>query len=255
MLREAAEYPNSFVDLIPGQERIETERYTLCMERNTLANTVQRQRFAAGELDDVLAEVRALLRGRGRPVTQWEVGSAAQPERLVSMLLERGLIRDRDPVATALVLRSPPSAPGPGLTAREVSTFEEYAAAKEVQFQAFEVAPDRVARERVEMRDQWDARGRIMHAVWLDGEIVTAGTCAPTPHGLALFGGATLPSAQGRGAYRALIHARWEEAQRRALPVLLTQAGSMSAPILERLGFEPVGRVEMLLDDFDLERG
>jgi hypothetical protein len=32
--------------------------------------------------------------------------------------------------------------------------------------------------------------------------------------------------------------------------VLITQGGSMSRPILERLGFAPVGHVQMLVDDF-----
>ena len=33
-------------------------------------------------------------------------------------------------------------------------------------------------------------------------------------------------------------------------PALITQGGSMPRPILERLGFERVGEVHMLLDDF-----
>jgi hypothetical protein len=37
----------------------------------------------------------------------------------------------------------------------------------------------------------------------------------------------------------------------RGTPALVTQGGSMSRPILERLGFEPVGHVHMLLDEFD----
>ena len=65
MLRDAAEYPNSFMALGPGDERIETDRYTLCMsEGGKLSNTVQRQRFERTEIDDVLAEVRSLLRAR-----------------------------------------------------------------------------------------------------------------------------------------------------------------------------------------------
>jgi hypothetical protein len=31
---------------------------------------------------------------------------------------------------------------------------------------------------------------------------------------------------------------------------LITQAGAMSRPILERLGFRRVGRTDMLVDDF-----
>jgi len=77
-----------------------------------------------------------------------------------------------------------------------------------------------------------------------------AGTAAPTEHGLLLYGGATLPHARGRGAYRAVLHARWVEAARNGTPALITQGGSMSRPILERLGFERVGEVHMLLDEF-----
>jgi hypothetical protein len=250
VLREVAEYPNSFVELRPGQERIETDRYTLCMEPSKLASTVQRQRFSADQIDAVLEEVRALLRERGRTETQWEVGSAARPQRLVSMLLDRGLRLDADPVAIALALSHEPPPPPPDLTARRVQTYEEYAGAKQVQWLAFGATPERIADEQARLRGEYETAPRLMHGVWLDGELVSAGSCAPTDHGLALFGGATLPGWRGRGAYRALVHARWVEAQTRGLPALLTQGGSMSRPILERLGFEAVGRVDMLVDEF-----
>ena len=57
-----------------------------------------------------------------------------------------------------------------------------------------------------------------------------------------------VPSARGRGAYRALIAERWRGAVAAGRPALLTQAGAMSRPILERLGFRALGRVEMLRD-------
>jgi predicted acetyltransferase len=89
-----------------------------------------------------------------------------------------------------------------------------------------------------------------MHGAWLDGELVAAGTASATEHGLLLYGGATLPDARGRGAYRALLHARWQNAVENGTPALITQGGSMSRPILERLGFERVGEIHMLLDEF-----
>jgi hypothetical protein len=73
VLRELAEYPNSYGPLGPHDERIETDRFTLCMASGKRWNTVQRQRFRAEEIDDVVAEVRSLLRARGRVVTQCEV--------------------------------------------------------------------------------------------------------------------------------------------------------------------------------------
>ncbi|MGZ4400453.1 MAG: hypothetical protein ACXVYM_06240, partial [Gaiellaceae bacterium] len=71
MLREVAEYPNSFGPLGPGSERIETPRYTLCLGPGSTWNTVQRQRFPLDELDEVLEEVRGHLRARGLTRTQW----------------------------------------------------------------------------------------------------------------------------------------------------------------------------------------
>ena len=103
---------------------------------------------------------------------------------------------------------------------------------------------------RTVLEFRWRDSPIVRHAVWLDGEIVCTGTAAPTPQGLLLFGGATLPRARGRGAYRALVRARWDDAVSRASPALITQGGSISRPILERLGFEPVGHVHMLVDDF-----
>jgi len=250
VLREIAEYPNSFGPLGPSDERIETDRYTLCMGAGTTWNTVQRQRFGAHEVDDVLEEVHSLLRARGRGKTQWEVGSAAEPPELVDLLLERGLVRDKDPYAVALVLTHAPPAPAPGLVARRVETFEEYEAANAVQWEAFETPDDEVAESRTLLEERWRDAPSIMHAVWLDGDIVSAGMSAPTPQGLLLYGGATSPRARGRGAYRALLRARWDEAVARDTPTLITQGGSMSRPILERLGFERVGEIHTLLDEF-----
>ncbi len=250
MLREIAEYPNSFGPLGPNEERIQTERFTLCMGPGRAWNTVQRQRFTADQVDDVLEEVHSLLRARGRDSTQWEVGSSAQPDGLVDLLLERGLVPDRDPYAVALVLKTqPPPAPA-DVVARRVETFEEFAAATEVQFEAFDMPEEERVENRAMLRDRWRDTPTVMHAAWLDGTIVSSGTCAPTSHGLLLYGGATLSRSRGRGAYRALISARWDEAVSRGTPALITQGGSMSRPILERLGFEPIGHVHTLLDEF-----
>ncbi|HUZ83136.1 MAG TPA: hypothetical protein VMU66_00465 [Gaiellales bacterium] len=250
MLREIAEYPNAFSPLGPHDERIETDRFTLCMGAGRRWNTVQRQRIPRGQVDDAVEEVRSLLRARGRTSTQWEVGSSAEPTDLVELLLRRGLVRDPEPHAAALVLTaSPPPAPL-GLVARRVETFADYAAAVAVQDEAFET-PEHERRENLAaLPERWRDTPNLMHAVWLDDALVCAGGSAPTDHGLLLYGGATHPQARGRGAYRALIAARWDEAVRRGTPALLTQAGRMSRPILERLGFDAVGHVAALLDDF-----
>jgi GNAT superfamily N-acetyltransferase len=250
MLREIAEYPNSFGPLAAGSERIETARFTLCMGRGSIWNTVQRHHFRAEEVDDVRAEVHGLLRARGRSQTQWEVGSSAEPANLVDLLLERGVVPDRDPYAVALVLRREPPRGPAGAVARRVETFAEYVAANEVQFAAFETEADDLAEARALLSATWAERTGMMHAVWMDGAIVGAGSASPVAEGLLLYGGATAPDARGRGAYRALLRARWDEAVALGTPALITQGGSMSRPILERTGFEAVGHVHMLMDEF-----
>jgi hypothetical protein len=249
MLREVAEYPNSFGPLAPGDERIETDRFTLYVGAGSTWNTVQRQRFPLEQVDDVLAEVRAALVARGRTQTQWEVGSSA-PSGLVEALLERGLVPDKDPYAVALVLTSEPPAIAPAFAARQVETLEELEAAARVQWEAFGATPEEIEEARRLLPERFRDSPTLRHAVWLDGKIVCTGTASPTQHGLVLYGGATSPQARGRGAYRALIRARWDDAVARGTPALITQGGSMSRPILERLGFERVGEVHMLLDVF-----
>jgi hypothetical protein len=247
VLRELAEYPNSFGPLGPDDERIETDRYTLCLGNRARWNTVQRQRFGANEVDDVLEEVRAHLRARGATRTQWEIGSHARPENLVELLTERGLVPDREPYATAMVLRSEPAPPPSDVVVRPVETYEEYRSASEVQHVAFEM-PEPF--DDTGLRERWERSPNVTFAAWVDDRIVGAATGAPTPHGVILYGGATHPDARGRGAYRALVHARWVDAVKRGTPLLVTQAGSMSQPILTRLGFEAVGWNHVLVDEF-----
>jgi hypothetical protein len=65
-----------------------------------------------------------------------------------------------------------------------------------------------------------------------------------------LIGGAVLERARRRGVYRSLVWARWDDAVARGTPALTVQAGKMSLPILERLGFVRVARAHVLLDRF-----
>jgi predicted N-acetyltransferase YhbS len=63
-----------------------------------------------------------------------------------------------------------------------------------------------------------------------------------------LIAGGVLEQARGRGVYRALVRTRWDDAVAAGTPALVTQAGALSRPILERLGFEPVAELEILVD-------
>ena len=58
-----------------------------------------------------------------------------------------------------------------------------------------------------------------------------------------LLGGSTLPDWRGKGIYRQLVYKRMKIASEKNLRFVATDAGSMSAPILEKIGFAKVAEV------------
>jgi hypothetical protein len=142
-----------------------------------------------------------------------------------------------------MVLTAAPAQSASGVEVRRAETDEEYLAAARIASIAFgspmptEVSPDRDP-------------NNVVYLAYVDGEPVARGSASFSKHGVTLFGGSTLPEARGRGAYRALVAARWEDAVARGTPVLVTQASPMSRPILVQLGFREVCEIRILLDAF-----
>lgn len=84
--------------------------------------------------------------------------------------------------------------------------------------------------------------------VQADGEVVAFGGTMRGDNAVFLSGGGTRRDQRGRGAYRALVRARWDYAVECGTPALTVGAGSMSQPILEGFGFTVVGWTDCLLD-------
>jgi len=247
MILELAENANTYTPLGPTDERVVTDRYVLWMGRGDQPgwNVAQRFRLRPDEVEAVRAEIHAHVRRRGRTACSWEVGSSATPPDLVERLNAIGLVDDEpDPLAIGMVLTQPPAEPPPAdVEVRRARTREEHYDAERIAAVAFgmgEPAADRGPEE--------PTPGIETYLAYVDGRPVARGTAAFTEHGATLFGGATLPEARGRGAYRALVAARWDDAVARGTPALVTQAGRMSRPILERLGFRAVCEIRILLD-------
>src|SRR5438445_510679 len=152
-----------------------------------------------------------------------------------------------------LLTTEPPLGPA-DVEARSVRTAEEYAAARLLQFDVFD-SPAGHRRNRAALREEFErGEGGAVYAAWVDGTLAGAARAFFAPQGAVLAGGATAEWARGRGAYRALVRARWDDAVRRGTPALAVGAGAMSRPILERLGFEQVlqfRRLESLRSDDD----
>jgi ribosomal protein S18 acetylase RimI-like enzyme len=245
---ELAENANTYTPLGPHDERVVTDRYVLWMGRGDDPgwNVAQRFRLRADELDEVRAEIHGHLRARGRTACSWEIGSHAQPADLVDRLLALGLVDDEPtPLAVGMVLTEPPAEPPPDVEVRRVETAEEAFAADRIAAVAFGMpAPPEAPKQfRPDRRN-------VVYLAYVDGEPAARASASFGEQGVTLFGGATLPEARGRGAYRALVAARWRDAAERGTPLVVTQAGPMSRPILTRLGFREVCEIRILVDRF-----
>jgi hypothetical protein len=253
LVRELAENPNVHQPLSPGRELLTDPagRYAIYFAPGTGPHsaTVQRVRLAAGDVEPALREIRAILRERGRAGAEWELGESCEPRGLVEKLLGLGLTHDEsDPVAIGMVLRGVPAwTLPPEVSARRVASVAELRAARLVQREAFN-DPQPVDDAQVARDFEREGREGATFVAFVHGVPVAAAYAAYTPHGLLLFGGATLAASRGHGAYRALVVARAREAVERGTPVLVTHAGQMSRPILERLGFKRVARIDRLID-------
>jgi GNAT superfamily N-acetyltransferase len=252
---ELAEHSNTYTPLGRGEQRFEDARFVIYLGRgrSTWSTVVQRLRLGADEVESTVAEVRELLGRLERPRSSWEVSSSATPADLVERLEQAGLVPDREPYAVSMVLSEPPPPPPAEIEVGRVETVEDYLAALSVQHVAFEVPErdrERQLADAARNFELWESSPHsALYLARLDGEPVAAGRATFADAGAVLNGGATLPHARGQGAYRALVAARWEEAVRRGTPALITQAGAMSRPILDRLGFREVAEIHILVDE------
>ncbi|HVC86032.1 MAG TPA: hypothetical protein VNC40_01250 [Gaiellaceae bacterium] len=189
-------------------------------------------------------ELHEILRARGRTGLTWEVGTHATPADLTERLLGAGLVDDQPtPLAIGMVATHPPASAPAGVEVRRAGTPDEHLASARIAAIAFGMP------EPTEARPENDPRN-VVYLAYLDGRPVARASASFGEHAVSLFGGSTLPEARGRGAYRALVAARWEDAVARGTPALVTQASPMSRPILAKLGFREVCEIRILLDRF-----
>jgi hypothetical protein len=205
--------------------------------------------------DADIAGIRAWFRERGRNEFTWKLGPHTTPIDLEARLRAHGAHEDEaEPEHTAMVLDTEPPRVH-GVEVRGVEAYEDYVKSAEIMFVGFggSFSADEVAAMRAGLPERYKDYRRQpttrRYLAFSNGVSIAMATAIETSTGVtALCGGATLPEARGRGAYRALVHARWVDAVRSGSDALVTQASGLSKPILERLGFRAVGRVLELID-------
>lgn len=236
-LREFARAPGVYLDP-SGAEIVDDPRYFAAIVAGGKYVNVFRPRFAPDAAPAVLMEVRALAPAA---TGSWQTDSRQLAEALVAA----GARLPSPPLEWEFTALASATAPPPvdGVEVRRIESFDDYLVGLEIALSAEQFTEDVRTRRRDEAAAHWERRKNGPSMEWLasiDGEPVAHARAFPGPRGLLLDGGATLPGARGRGAYRALIAARWEEAVARGTPALVVQAQETSRPILERCGFEVV---------------
>ena len=115
---------------------------------------------------------------------------------------------------------------------RRVEDLATYRRALEVDWDAWDIPEGSRARRRLSAEADWErsrAEGSVdVHLALVDGRPAGFSRLVALPAAGVLMGGAVAPWARGRGAYRALVRARWDASAARGVPRLVTSAGAMS---------------------------
>ena len=207
-------------------------------------------RLRLGDVDAALRWTRAEARRRNVARLEWWVGWNATPPDLPERLLALGLVPDDEAAwLRGMTCETPPSAV-PDVDVRRIETVDQQLEAVRVDWDVWQIdAAGRERRAAVE-RDRFDPNGTVHHfAAYVDDEPVGFGRAIDMKAGVALMGGAVLAAFRGHGVYRALVRARWDHAVARGTPLLVVQAGHMSAPVLAGLGFVSHGELRLYVDD------
>lgn len=252
-LLELAENPAFHVPLTPGVERVVDDRFCLIVFTRRSHSEAHRLRFAPEGVESGVEDVRRAARAHDCKRVVWWIGDEATPRDLIDRLTPLGLVPDaKAPQLTSMVLNHEPSGRSP-IEARAVESAAEYLAAHEVDWECWNAPDEQRDALRADIDDRWKAMRGSDHVrtyiAFLEGEPVGFGRAIFIEGATYLMGGSTLPRARGRGVYKALVRARWRDAEARGAPTLFVQAVAESRPILERLGFEPLGSIRLFVDE------
>lgn len=247
---EFAEETAQFLPRAASTRGIDTRRYFAIVSDDWVS--VSRLRLRDDEVEEAVTEIRSLAPD-ARSI-EWTIGPSSTPEALPSRLRELGF-GDPDPpneprFAALALAREPPRVAG--IEVRPVATLGDFLIGLEITLSAARFRDEDAARQRAEAEETYERRRSRPGGEWLaylDGRPAAVAAAIACDRGLYLAGGSTAPWARGRGCYRALVRARWDDAVARGTPTVVVHAQhGTSRPILERLGFDLVCELHELRD-------
>jgi hypothetical protein len=250
-LREFAQNPDRYTWISKDVDRFADER--VCVIQGSTWAGISGVRVGASEVDALVAEVRE--RVASEKALTWWLDPDSRPADLHARLLALGLSAPRDGgslLHAVACVEEPPAGPA-SVEVNRVDTFADYLEAYEVMWEAFETRPERREAQRPHLQAEFEAtRSADVPVTFLgrvDGRPAGVGRSIYSDRGVFLIAGAVAEWARGRGVYRSLVRARWDDAVERGTPALVSEAlPDTSYPILKRVGFVDVCTIRRLED-------
>lgn len=215
---------------------------------------VRSVRLRDDNVDEAVESARQLAKERGFHRLVWTLGPSASPDDLHERLLAAAFKQDAEPALKAMVLTRPPEGLPGEVEVRRAETRDDMRTFFRIQQKVYHLGPAEIELRMRYIDEVAEADLASEHTAtyiaYVDDRAVATARATFTDHGVILNGGATLQEARGRGCYRALVGARWDDAVERGTPCLATHAGSMSHPVLLNMGFEDVCDVRVFIDEF-----
>lgn len=252
-VRRQAVLPWTYLPAPPEFELVQLDGATIAISPWPIAQIVRIDGSGPADVAATVEAARAVAGERGKSIVAWWI--AREHDAFAADLEACGLVNEDTPGFEAIenamaLVEPPPGEPAGDVDVRIAQTWDDFLAMTAVGRECFgtpETSQEEL-RERYDVYRRPDNPGRGFLAS-VDGREVGAAYAAFGPAGVNLFGGAVVEAARGRGVYRALVHARWRSAAERGTPALTVQAGRMSMPILERLGFQWIAPVRVYVDE------
>jgi hypothetical protein len=256
-VRRQALHPFQELLLPFGWKRVDGEHVTVCFHTYPIAKVVEPTNVGVGDVDAAVAEARAIARAEDTDRLVWWVEPAY--EWLGPELEQRGVLHEETPgfelMENAMALVEPPSGKSSdGVSVGLIETIDDLAASDHVTVEAFEMGAEAAVQmdgDRAKRFAEYQTEGNPLRQfnASLDGEVVGTAAAVLGNYGINLFAAGVLADARGRGVYRAMIRARWDLAVERGTPALTVQAGQLSRPVLESVGFAFFAAARMYVDD------
>ncbi len=256
-VQQQALHPFREVLLPVGWARVERERIRVCLHPLPIAKIVEPVNLRPDEVETAVQEARTILREHGGSL----LASWIAPEHasIGEQLEQLGLVNEDTPgfeaVENAMALVDAPTGDlADSIVVTEVESLEDFGSSNQVTAAAFEMPQamrDEMEAAMPKQYEEYTTPGnpaRQFNAS-IDGLVVGTAAAVRGTAGVNLFGGSVISEARGKGVYRALTQARWKFAVDHGTPALTIQAGRMSRPIAEQLGFTFLGPVRVYVDD------